>query len=384
MEIYLDNSATTRTFPAVRETMVRTMAEDFGNPSSLHRKGVEAERYVRQAQEQIARSLKVDPKEILFTSGGTESNNLAILGTAMAASRIGRHLVTSSVEHPSVSEAMKYLEEQGYSVTWLPVDSQGRVSPEAVEAAVTPETILVSIMAVNNEIGTREPVEEMGPRIKARNPRCLFHVDAVQGFGKYRLRPRAAKIDLLSVSAHKIHGPKGIGFLYVRDGVRLHPILFGGGQQHGLRSGTENVPGIAGLGAAVEEIYRDHEARMDRLYACKARLTQGLRKLPDVQVNGPEGREGAPHIVSASFAGVRSEVLLHALEEKGIYVSAGSACSSHHPGVSSTLAAIGLDKKWLESTLRFSMSMDTTEEEIDTVLQALEGLLPFLRRFTRR
>ena len=383
MEIYLDNSATTRTFPAVRETMVRTMAEDFGNPSSLHRKGVEAERYVRQAQEQIARSLKVDPKEILFTSGGTESNNLAILGTAMAASRIGRHLVTSS-EHPSVSEAMKYLEEQGYSVTWLPVDSQGRVSPEAVEAAVTPETILVSIMAVNNEIGTREPVEEMGPRIKARNPRCLFHVDAVQGFGKYRLRPRAAKIDLLSVSAHKIHGPKGIGFLYVRDGVRLHPILFGGGQQHGLRSGTENVPGIAGLGAAVEEIYRDHEARMDRLYACKARLTQGLRKLPDVQVNGPEGREGAPHIVSASFAGVRSEVLLHALEEKGIYVSAGSACSSHHPGVSSTLAAIGLDKKWLESTLRFSMSMDTTEEEIDTVLQALEGLLPFLRRFTRR
>lgn len=384
MEIYLDNSATTRTFPAVRETMVRTMAEDFGNPSSLHRKGVEAERYVRQAQEQIARSLKVDPKEILFTSGGTESNNLAILGTAMAASRIGRHLVTSSVEHPSVSEAMKYLEEQGYSVTWLPVDSQGRVSPEAVEAAVTPETILVSIMAVNNEIGTREPVEEMGPRIKARNPRCLFHVDAVQGFGKYRLRPRAAKIDLLSVSAHKIHGPKGIGFLYVRDGVRLHPILFGGGQQHGLRSGTENVPGIAGLGAAVEEIYRDHEARMDRLYACKARLTQGLRKLPDVRVNGPEGREGAPHIVSASFAGVRSEVLLHALEEKGIYVSAGSACSSHHPGVSSTLAAIGLDKKWLESTLRFSMSMDTTEEEIDTVLQALEGLLPFLRRFTRR
>ncbi len=384
MEIYLDNSATTRTFPVVRETMVKTMAEDFGNPSSLHRKGVEAERYVRQAQEQIARSLKVDPKEILFTSGGTESNNLAILGTAMAASRMGRHLVTSSVEHPSVSEAMKYLEEQGFSVTWLPVDSQGRVSPEAMEAAVTPETILVSIMAVNNEIGTREPVEEMGPRIKAKNPRCLFHVDGVQGFGKYRLRPRAAKIDLLSVSAHKIHGPKGIGFLYVRDGVRLHPILFGGGQQHGLRSGTENVPGIAGLGAAGEEIYRDHEARLARLHACKARLTQGLRKLPDVRVNGPEGREGAPHIVSASFAGVRSEVLLHALEEKGIYVSAGSACSSHHPGVSSTLAAIGLDKKWLESTLRFSMSMDTTEEEIDTVLQALEELLPFLRRFTRR
>lgn len=384
MEIYLDNSATTRTFPQVRETVLQTMAEDYGNPSSLHKKGVEAEQYVRRAKEQIARSLKVSEKEIFFTSGGTESNNLAILGTAWAHRRSGQHLITSAVEHPSVLETMKALEEQGFSVTYLPVDAQGRVSPEALQAAMTPETILVSVMAVNNEIGTREPVEELGPLIKERNPQCLFHVDAVQGFGKYRLRPKTAKIDLLSVSAHKIHGPKGIGFLYVRDGVKLHPTLFGGGQQNGLRSGTENVPGIAGLGVAVEEIYRDHEARMDRLYALKARLVQGLLQLPEVQVNGPQGREGTPHIVSASFAGVRSEVLLHALEEKGIYVSAGSACSSHHPGVSSTLAAIGLSPKWRDGTLRFSMSMDTTEEEIDMVLQVLAELLPFLRRFTRR
>lgn len=384
MEIYLDNSATTRTFPKVRETVLQTMAEDYGNPSSLHKKGVEAEQYVRRAKEQIARSLKVAEKEIFFTSGGTESNNLAILGTAWAHRRTGRHLITSAVEHPSVLETMKALEEQGFSVTYLPVDDQGRVSPEALQAAMTPETILVSVMAVNNEIGTREPVEELGLLVKEKNPQCLFHVDAVQGFGKYRLRPRSAKIDLLSVSAHKIHGPKGIGFLYVREGVKLHPTLFGGGQQNGLRSGTENVPGIAGLGVAVEEIYRDHEARIDRLYALKDRLAQGLLQLPEVRVNGPQGRDGAPHIVSASFAGVRSEVLLHALEEKGIYVSAGSACSSHHPGVSSTLAAIGLEPKWRDGTLRFSMSMDTTEEEIDTVLQALAELLPFLRRFTRR
>lgn len=384
MEIYLDNSATTRTFPKVRETVLQTMAEDYGNPSSLHKKGVEAEQYVRRAKEQIARSLKVAEKEIFFTSGGTESNNLAILGTAWAHRRTGRHLITSAVEHPSVLETMKALEEQGFSVTYLPVDDQGRVSPEALQAAMTPETILVSVMAVNNEIGTREPVEELGLLVKEKNPQCLFHVDAVQGFGKYWLRPRSAKIDLLSVSAHKIHGPKGIGFLYVREGVKLHPTLFGGGQQNGLRSGTENVPGIAGLGVAVEEIYRDHEARIDRLYALKDRLAQGLLQLPEVRVNGPQGRDGAPHIVSASFAGVRSEVLLHALEEKGIYVSAGSACSSHHPGVSSTLAAIGLEPKWRDGTLRFSMSMDTTEEEIDTVLQALAELLPFLRRFTRR
>lgn len=384
MEIYLDNSATTQTFQQVRETMVRTMAEDFGNPSSMHRKGMDAEGYIRRAKEQIAKSLKVEEKEIFFTSGGTESNNLAIIGTALANQRAGKHLITTSVEHPSVSETMGYLEEQGFSVTYLPVDSLGRVLAEDLEKAMTPETILVSVMAVNNEIGTREPVEELGPLIKAKNPGCLFHVDAVQGYGKYVLRPKTAGIDLLSVSAHKIHGPKGSGFLYVRDGVKIRPIVFGGEQQKGLRSGTENVPGIAGLGAAAEEIYRDHEERIRRLYACKERLVQGLLRLPDVTVNGPSGRDGAPHVVSASFGGVRSEVLLHALEEKGIYVSAGSACASNHPGLSSTLVAIGLPKRLLESTLRFSMSIFTTEAEIDETLAALAELLPFLRRFTRR
>lgn len=384
MEIYFDNSATTPVFPVVRETMMRTLEADFGNPSSMHRKGLEAEQYVRQARAQIARTLKVEEKEIFFTSGGTESNNLALMGAASAHARQGKHLITSAIEHPSVSNTMRHLEEQGYSVTYLPVDREGRVSPADLEAALTPETILVSIMLVNNEIGTREPVEEIGTRIKKKNPRTLFHVDAIQGYGKYVIRPKKWNIDLLSVSGHKIHGPKGVGFLYIRDKVKLQPIVFGGEQQKGLRSGTENVPGIAGLGAAAEEIYRDHEARIEALYRCKERMVNGLKALDHVTVNGPAPRAGAPHVVSASFAGIRSEVLLHALEERGIYVSAGSACASNHPGLSSTLVAIGLDQKLLDCTLRFSFSIYTTEEEVDETLRVLAELLPFLRRFTRR
>lgn len=384
MEIYLDNSATTAPFPEVREVMMSCLGEDYGNPSSLHRKGVEAERFLRQAREQIARTLKAEPKEILFTSGGTEANNLAILGGAAAHARSGRHLITTAIEHPSVLETMHHLEEQGYQVTYLPVDREGRVSLTDLEAALTPETILVSVMMVNNEIGTREPVEEIGALIKRKNPGTLFHVDAVQGYGKYVIRPKRSFIDLLSASGHKIHGPKGIGFLFIRDGVRLKPIVFGGGQEKNLRSGTENVPGIAGLGAAAEEIYRDHEAQTERLYQCREQLMEGLAALPGVILNGPAPREGAPHVVSASFQGIRSEVLLHALEEKGIYVSSGSACSTHHPGASATLTAIGVPAALRESTLRFSFSVFTTQEEIAQTLDTLRELLPFLRRFTRR
>lgn len=384
MEIYFDNSATTPVFPGVREVMLRTMSEDFGNPSSMHRKGLAAEQYVRTAREQIARTLKVAEKEIFFTSGGTESNNLAIIGAARAHARQGRHLITTAIEHPSVSNTMHYLEGEGYRVTYLPVDAQGRVSPEELAAALTPETTLVSIMMVNNEIGARQPIEELGAVIKRLSPQTLLHVDAVQGYGKYWIRPKKWQIDLLSVSGHKIHGPKGVGFLYVRDKVRLLPIVFGGEQQKGLRSGTENVPGIAGLGAAAEEIYREHEARTERLYECRERLMAGLSQFPEVRLNGPLGREGAPHIVSASFAGVRSEVLLHALEDKGIYVSSGSACASNHPGLSSTLVAIGLEPKWLDCTLRFSMNIMSTPQEVDQVLAALAELLPVLRRYTRR
>lgn len=384
MEIYFDNSATTPVFPCVREVMMRTMEDDFGNPSSMHRKGMDAENYIRTAKTQIAKTLKVDEKEILFTSGGTESNNTAILGTVSANPRLGKHLITSAIEHPSVANTMHWLEGQGYRVTYLPVDHEGRISLEDLAAAIDDETILVSIMMVNNEIGTREPIEEISRVIKEKNPNTIFHVDAVQAYGKYVIRPKKWGIDLMSVSGHKIHGPKGIGFLYIRDKVKINPIIFGGEQQKGLRSGTENVPGIAGLGAAAEEIYREHESRTAYLYGCKSRMTEGLLQLEGVTVNGPAADDGAPHVVSASFAGVRSEVLLHALEDKGIYVSAGSACASNHPGLSSTLVAIGLDPKLLDCTLRFSFSIFTTEEEVDETLKALKELLPFLRKYTRK
>ena len=384
MEIYFDNSATTPVFPCVREVMMRTMEDDFGNPSSMHRKGMDAENYIRTAKTQIAKTLKVDEKEILFTSGGTESNNTAILGTVSANPRLGKHLITSAIEHPSVANTMHWLEGQGYRVTYLPVDHEGRISLEDLAAAIDDETILVSIMMVNNEIGTREPIEEISRVIKEKNPNTIFHVDAVQAYGQYVIRPKKWGIDLMSVSGHKIHGPKGIGFLYIRDKVKINPIIFGGEQQKGLRSGTENVPGIAGLGAAAEEIYREHESRTAYLYGCKSRMTEGLLQLEGVTVNGPAVDDGAPHVVSASFAGVRSEVLLHALEDKGIYVSAGSACASNHPGLSSTLVAIGLDPKLLDCTLRFSFSIFTTEEEVDETLKALKELLPFLRKYTRK
>ena len=384
MEIYFDNSATTPVFPCVREVMMRTMEDDFGNPSSMHRKGMDAENYIRTAKTQIAKTLKVDEKEILFTSGGTESNNTAILGTVSANPRLGKHLITSAIEHPSVANTMHWLEGQGYRVTYLPVDHEGRISLEDLAAAIDDETVLVSIMMVNNEIGTREPIEEISRVIKEKNPNTIFHVDAVQAYGKYVIRPKKWGIDLMSVSRHKIHGPKGIGFLYIRDKVKINPIIFGGEQQKGLRSGTENVPGIAGLGAAAEEIYREHESRTAYLYGCKSRMTEGLLQLEGVTVNGPAVDDGAPHVVSASFAGVRSEVLLHALEDKGIYVSAGSACASNHPGLSSTLVAIGLDPKLLDCTLRFSFSIFTTEEEVDETLKALKELLPFLRKYTRK
>lgn len=386
MECYLDNSATTRCTKSVARVMTEVMCGAYGNPSSLHHKGVEAERYVREARETIAKTLKCTPKEIFFTSGGTESDNLAIRGAAYANARQGRHLITTSVEHPAVLNTMQYLEQQGYEVTYLPVDEYGRVRLSDIEAAIRPDTILVSMMHTNNEIGALEPIAEAGELIKRVNPNTLFHVDAVQGYGKSRIYVKRMKIDMLSVSAHKIHGPKGIGFLYVGDRVKIRPIVFGGGQERGLRSGTENVPAIAGMAQAAEEIYQNLDEDVERMYGLRARLEDGIRRLENVRFNTLPGRESAPHVLSVSFAGVRSEVLLHALEDKGIYVSAGSACASNHPETSgsATLRAIGLEKELLNSTIRFSLSAFTTEEEIDDTVQALGELIPMLRRYTRR
>lgn len=383
MEVYLDNSATTRCFDEVAQLMTKIMCGDYGNPSSMHHKGVEAEHYLRYARETLAKILKVDGKEILFTSGGTESDNIALIGTAMANYRAGRHLITTRIEHPAIMQTMRYLEDQGFRVTYLPVDGQGKIRLEDLERAVCKETILVSIMHTNNEIGTLEPIAEAGELIKRINPRTIFHVDAVQGFGKFRIYPSRTKIDLLSVSAHKIHGPKGVGFLYINDKVKINPIIYGGGQQRGMRSGTENVPGIAGLAKAAELMYENLDADMERLYYLRELFINGVSRIEDVKVNGCMGRESAAHIVSLSVRGVRSEVLLHALEDRNIYVSAGSACSSNKPQPSATLKAIGIEKDLLESTIRFSFSIFTTEEEIRLTVQELCEIVPMLRKYTR-
>ncbi len=383
MEVYFDNAATTKIIPEVREIMLETMDEEYGNPSSLHLKGVGAEKYIRYAKDVISRQLKCEPKELVFTSGGTESNNLALIGIANANKRSGNHIITTKIEHASVYNPVLYLEEQGFRVSFLDVDKHGIVDLQQLKETMCEDTILVSVMAVNNEIGAIEPVEEIARQIKAynreHNKNILFHVDAIQAFGKQILYPKRIGIDAMSMSGHKIHGPKGSGVLFVNHNTKIKPILYGGGQEKGLRSGTENTAAIAGLGKATEIIYGRLEENRNRMYEIKNALINGATKIDGVTNNSGE----APHIASLSFRDVRSEVLLHALEGKGIYVSAGSACSSNHPAISGVLKAIGLENALLDSTLRFSFCEYNTIEEVNYTIQVLEELLPQLRKFTR-
>jgi cysteine desulfurase len=395
MEVYLDNSATTKPTAGVIDKMMKTLSEDYGNPSSMHRLGVMSEQYIKEASQIIANSLKVEPKEIVFTSGGTEANNLALIGTAMAYKRRANHIITTRIEHPSVHQPLVYLEENGFEISFAPVDSKGKIIKEKLLDLIKENTLLVSVMYVNNEIGSVQDITELAAEIKNKKKDVIFHVDAVQAFGKYRIYPKREGIDLLSFSGHKIHGPKGIGALYVSDKVKIHPTVFGGGHQRGIRSGTENVPGIAGLGQAVQELYNDFDTKIARMYELKQRFLREVSKLEGVTVNGVPVECGdtyemehlmktAPHIMNVSFSGVRSEVFLHAMEDKGIYVSSGSACSSHHPSPSVTLTAIGLPRDLMDSTLRFSMSELTTSEEIEYTLEQIKQLLPTLRRYTRK
>lgn len=384
MEAYLDNSATTRCSERAKNIMVKALMEDYGNPSSLHNKGKEAEDYIRAAREKIAKTLKIEEKEIVFTSCGTESNNMALIGGALANKRQGMHLITTAIEHASVHAPMVYLEELGFEVTYLSVDKDGLISLDELRDAVREDTILVSVMMVNNEIGAVQPIEEAAKIIKEKNPNTLFHVDAIQAYGKFRIYPKKLGIDLLSVSGHKIHAPKGIGFLYIRDKVKVKPIIYGGGHQKGMRSGTENVPGVAALGEAAAEIYEDFEDKIDKMYAIKECFIKGVTEIDGVTINGRTGRDSAPQVVSVSIRDVRSEVMLHSLEEYGIYVSAGSACSSNKPSPSKTLQAIGLSKAQLESTIRISFCVNTTEEEVDYAVEKMKEIIPFRRKFTRK
>lgn len=390
MEVYLDNAATTPVSENVARIVVDTMTREYGNPSSKHLKGVGAEMLVREARERIAATLHATPEEIFFTSGGTESNNWALIGAAQANRRAGNHIITTSVEHAAVLQPLRFLEEAGFSVTYLPVDAHGRICIADLKATMREDTILVSVMYVNNEIGTVEPVAEAGAAVREWNRshhrEVLFHVDAIQAYGKFRIAPAKLGIDLMSVSGHKIHGPKGSGFLYIRKKAKIRPLILGGGQQQGMRSGTDNVPGAAGLGEAAKEAYEGFDQKVEGMRSCRRRLMEGLKEIEGTYLVTEEDESvSAPHIVSCAFQGVRSEVLLHALEEKGVYVSSGSACSSNRKSpVSSVIQEIQLKKELRESVIRFSFSDRTTTEEIDYALAALRELLPVLRRYSRR
>lgn len=380
--IYFDNSATTRPHPQVIETMSKAMASYFGNPSSLHRKGVEAENILNQARAVAAGYLGCKPGEIFFTSCGTESNNAAIKGVAFQYQGRGKHIITTQIEHPAVYDVCKQLESSmGYSVTYLPVDHEGRVSLADVQKAMRPDTILVSVMHVNNELGTIQPVEEIGKWLK-QFPKVLFHVDAVQGIGKVPLRIKESGIDLLSLSAHKFHGPRGIGILYKREGLIIQPLLTGGGQEAGVRSGTENLPAIAGLAKAfrlLQESGTDEPSRLQRLLE---QLREGVSPIEGIQVNTPANGT-APHIMNLSVPGVKAEVLLHALEERGFLVSTKSACSSKANEPSRVLMAIGVGTECASSSLRISLGGDNTADEVAQFIEALRDCVKTLRSYMK-
>ena len=391
MRVYLDNSATTGLLPEAAEEMTKIALETYGNPSSLHLMGIEAENIIKEAAETVSSTLGVSPKELVWTSGGTESDNQALRSAAETLKRQGRHIVTSAIEHPAISKTCAWLETQGYEVSYIPVDRKGQLRLDLLEENLREDTILVSVMHVNNEIGAIEPLREISGLIRKKAPKALFHTDAVQSYGKLKISPKELGVDLLSASGHKFHGPKGTGFLYAAERARLRPILFGGGQQKNLRSGTENVPGIAGLALAAKAAYASLEADQQRMRTLREHFLKEVRdRLPDTILNGGDEEEvktarQAPGIVSLSFPGLRSEVLLHALEEKGVFASAGSACASNHADrTSATLRAIGLKKELSDGTLRFSFSRFTTKEELTYAAEVLQDSTKALKAFVRK
>lgn len=364
-EIYLDNSATTRPYPEVIELMGRIQSENYGNPSSMHEKGLKAERIIGESRRQIAALFGGRESEIIFTSGGTEANNLAIKGAAFRHRRRGSHLITSVIEHPSALNCFRFLEKNGFTVSYLPVTRQGTVNPDDLKNLIRKDTTLVSIMHINNEIGTIQPLREIGRVIREKNPEVLFYIDTVQSFARLPLRLKEWQADMAGCSAHKIHGPRGAGCLWVKEDTLLEPLMHGGGQESGLRPGTENTAAIAGFGLAARLYAEDMHQKEDHTRALKLAFYRELLKSEiKFTLNGPSPEESAPHIINLSFPGLKAEVLLHLLEERGIYVSAGSACHSRHPDPSPVLKAIGLSRERLESALRFSFSVFNNENEI--------------------
>lgn len=378
VEIYMDNSATTKPYDEVIEVMVDMMKNYYGNPSSAHMFGVRGERKINEAREKIARTLSCNKDEIVFTSGGSESNNFLVRGFA----KPGVHMITSRIEHPSILNTFKELEERGVKVTYLNTDNKGRINLEELSNSINKDTALVSIMHVNNEIGIIQDIDTIGKIIKEKSSRAKFHVDAVQSYGKLKIDVKKSSIDLLSISGHKIHGPKGIGAAYIKRGLNPQPLIYGGGQERKLRSGTENLPAIAALGAASEKIFKNIEENFNKVKGIKEYFIDKLREVENVKINS-EGEEFSPYILSISFKGVRGEVLLHALEDNGIYVSTGSACSARRHEKSYSLGCIGLDDDEIEGTIRFSFGEYNSKKEVDYVIEALNKSLRFLRRLKR-
>ncbi|MBQ9915386.1 MAG: cysteine desulfurase [Clostridia bacterium] len=365
--IYLDNSATTKPFPEVVALMAKMQEENFGNPSSLHRAGILAERAMSRAREQVLAAFGSNTGSFIFTSGGTEANNLAILGTMLARIRRTPRIITTKIEHPSVMETVLYLKELGADCHFCNVDSRGQVDLEHFESLLTEDTALVSVMSVNNEVGSIQDIAKLSRLTKEKNPRALFHTDCVQALGKIDLQNTGA--DLISVSSHKINGPKGAGGLFIKKGVHVKPVLHGGGQENGIRNGTQNSVAICGFGLACEMTLRNMKEKNAEMNKLREGLAQGLAAIPGCRLI--EAENPAPHIVSAAFPGLRSETLLHTLEARDIYVSSGSACSSNKPQLSPTLTAMGRERKEIDSVIRFSLGHETTQADIDAVLTAV-------------
>ena len=382
--IYFDNAATTRAADEVAERVRYMLLENFGNPSAQSMMGVRAENELNDARKIMAKSINALPEEIYFTSGGTEDDNWAIFGTAEGYKRSGKHMITTSIEHPAVYEPMERLRQKGWDITVLDVDKNGYIDLDTLRDSIREDTVLVSIILVNNEVGTIQDAAAVGKLIKEKNPNTLFHADAVQAFGKYPIDVRKMGIDMLSMSGHKIHGPKGVGFFYMKKGLKVRPIIYGGGQERGQRSATENTPGIVGLAKAVELAMENMDASHEKVMEVKRTLAEGiLRDIPKTHINGPSIEDASPYVLNVSFNGLRSEVLLHSLEESEIYVSAGSACSSKKKGGSHVLRSLGLSEERIEGAVRFSFCRYNTVEEALFCLEVLKEKTAFLRKYMR-
>ncbi len=383
--IYLDNCSTTKPRKEVISAMTDALTMDFGNPSSLHRLGLITEKKIKEARETISSYLKVDSKEIYFTSGGTESNNIALQSIIKKFTRKGKHIITSNIEHASIMNVLKHYEAEGYDISYLKVDELGYINLEELKNTIREDTILVSIIHVNNEIGVVQNIKEIKRIIDKSKSKPLLHLDGVQSFGKIDFSLKNLGVDSYSFSGHKVHGPKGIGGLYINSALKLNPIIFGGNQESGLRSGTENVPGIIGIGEAVRTLLSNGDNDRTHVQSLKEHFADRIKKeIDDVKINTPLDDSASPYIISISFDDVRGEVLLHYLEDKEIYVSTSSACSSKGTTKSHVLRAIKLSDKEIEGTIRFCFSYEISKKDIDKTLEVLKTSIDEIRDIIRR